>query len=197
MLDKLFKKGILLYISQALSSLLSYTFILVIARYFGMEFFGKFIFSYSLIILLSYISDFGLSTLIIREISQEKNKALQIFLHSLAIRLCLSMIIYIGLLVLINSLIIIEPDKKMLLLLLGLLLFTRSFFELLLSYYLGKEEQPTYGLLQLLNSLLLVGIAYIFIEFKFNFISISSSAVIASCVSMVIGYFMLLNWINL
>ena len=128
MLDKLFKKGILLYISQALCSLLSYTFILVIARYFGMEFFGKFIFSYSLIVLLSYISDFGLSTLIIREIAQEKNKALQIFLHSLAIRLCLSMIMYIGLLISINSLFIIEPDKKMLLLLLGLLLFTRSFF---------------------------------------------------------------------
>ena len=166
MLDKLLKKSLLLSLSQVLSSLLSYIFILIIARYFGTVFFGKFIFSYSFIILLSYISDFGLSTLIIREISQEKNKALQIFVHSLVIRLSLSIIIYIGLLVSINSLIIIEPDKKILLLLLGLLLFTRSFLELFLSYFLGKEEQPTYGLLQFLNSLLLVVIAYIFIEFK-------------------------------
>ena len=112
MLDRFLKRSVFLSLSQVLSSLLSYIFILIIARYFGTELFGKFIFSYSLIILLSYLSDFGLTTLIVREISNNKDESLQILFHSITIRLFLSIIIYIGLFICIHSFIIVDSEKK-------------------------------------------------------------------------------------
>ena len=84
-LKKIVNDTISLSLTQVISSLLSYLHYILIARYLGSQLLGTYIFTYSIIILLVYLSDIGLSTLIIREISKNRDRAKAILFNSLII----------------------------------------------------------------------------------------------------------------
>ena len=187
-LKKIVNDTISLSLTQVISSLLSYLHYILIARYLGSQLLGTYIFTYSIIILLVYLSDIGLSTLIIREISKNRDRAKAILFNSLIIRFLLSLFIYTTLCFYI---IVINPDdevKAQLYLLLGLLLFSKTFLELFLSYCLGLEKHNHYGFIQLFTNIILLFCTYIFIILEQNVIIIGLAPFLASICGIIVGY---------
>ncbi len=186
MAQQLFKQAFILSATQVVSRFLSFIYFIIIARHFGVEFFGKYYYVYNLIFLLSFISDFGLSTLIIREVAKNKSKAGGILFDSLIIRLTASTLIYTSIIIFVYF--YFDGEKSYLLYILGLLLFTKSLFEFSLNFFQGIEKQHIFGYLQLINNGLLVLITLFFIYNKFNFIIFSFVPIISSLISAIIGY---------
>ena len=90
MAHQIFKNALILSTTQVVSRILSFTFFLIIARYFGSEYFGKYYYVYTLIFLLTFISDSGLSAFIVREIAKAKQQVGHLLIHSVIIRIFLS-----------------------------------------------------------------------------------------------------------
>ena len=162
MVHKIFNNAVVLSTTQVVSRILSFTFFLIIARYFGSEYFGKYYYVYTLIYLLTFISDSGLSALIVREIAKTKKQVGGILVHSLMIRIFLSILVYISLIISVYFQPDIDVDKKNIIYILGLYIFSKSLFEYSLNFFQGYEKQSIFGLLQLLNNFLLVSAAIIF-----------------------------------
>lgn len=187
MLDRLFKITLILSSSQVLSRFLSFGFSLIVARYLGVELFGKFTYAYSLIFLLVVVVDFGLSTLIVREIVQNKSKVNLYLLHSFIIRIILAGILYTILYYHVTVISTVDIEKGRLLLILGLLLFVKAFFDTTLTYFQAFERQHIYGYLNLANNfvLILAGIGFVF--FQKNLLYFASAPIIAGIIASVIS----------
>lgn len=196
MLERLFKNTVILSVTQVLSRLLSFIFSLILARYLGTELFGIFTYAYTLVLLLSFAVDFGLSSLIVREIAQDRAKTNDCLSNSLIIRLLLSTIVYVGILVHAFTLSGVDIDKRELLTILGLFLFVKSFFEISLSLFQAYERQDIYGWLQLMYSIILVGAAGLLIFFRANFHMFGVIPVIAGIFSALIGISLVLKSIT-
>ena len=190
MARRILKNAIILSSTQVFSRILSFTFFLILARYFGSEFFGKYYYVYTLIFLLTFISDLGLSTLLIRDIAKLKERAGNILLHSVIIRIFFSILVYSALVITIYFQPDLDVDKKNLIYLLGFYVFSKALFEYSLNYFQGVEKQGIYGLLLLLNNILLVVITLFFIYGRTNFIIFSIIPVIATLVSATVGFYL-------
>ena len=190
MAHRILKNAIILSSTQVFSRILSFTFFLILARYFGSEFFGKYYYVYTLIFLLTFISDLGLSTLLIRDIAKLKERAGNILLHSVIIRIFFSILVYSALVITIYFQPDLDVDKKNLIYLLGFYVFSKALFEYSLNYFQGVEKQGIYGLLLLLNNILLVVITLFFIYGRTNFIIFSIIPVIATLVSATVGFYL-------
>ena len=190
MARRILKNAIILSSTQVFSRILSFTFFLILARYFGSEFFGKYYYVYTLIFLLTFISDLGLSTLLIRDIAKLKERAGNILLHSVIIRIFFSILVYSALVITIYFQPDLDVDKKNLIYLLGFYVFSKALFEYSLNYFQGVEKQGIYALLLLLNNILLVVITLFFIYGRTNFIIFSIIPVIATLVSATVGFYL-------
>ena len=190
MAHRILKNAIILSSTQVFSRILSFTFFLILARYFGSEFFGKYYYVYTLIFLLTFISDAGLSTLLIREIVKLKERVGNILLHSVIIRIFFSILVYSALVITIYFQPDLDVDKKNLIYLLGFYVFSKALFEYSLNYFQGVEKQGIYGLLLLLNNILLVAITLFFIYGRTYFIIFSIIPVIATLVSATVGFYL-------
>ena len=127
MARRILKNAIILSSTQVFSRVLSFTFFLILARYFGSEFFGKYYYVYTLIFLLTFISDAGLSTLLIREIAKLKERDGTILLHSVIIRIFFSILVYSAIVITIYFQPDIDVEKKKLIFLLFQNLFVQFF----------------------------------------------------------------------
>ena len=84
----------------------------------------------------------------------------------------------------------IDVDKKNIIYILGLYIFSKSLFEYSLNFFQGYEKQGIFGLLQLLNNILLVSTAVIFIYGQTYFITFSIIPVVATLLSAITGFFL-------
>ena len=196
MARRILKHSIILFSTQVFSRILSFTFFLILARYFGSEYFGKYYYAYTLILLLTFISDLGLSTLLIREIAKLKEQSANILIHSVIIRIFISILLYSAIVITIYFQPDIDVEKKKLIYLLGLYIFSKSLFEYSLNYFQGIEKQGVYGMLLLLNNILLVTIALFFIYGRTYFIIFSIIPVIATLISATVGFYLVSQHIS-
>lgn len=187
MLDRLFKITLILSSSQVLSRFLSFGFSLIIARYLGVELFGKYTYAYSLVFLLVVVVDFGLSTLIVREIVQNKSKVNLYLLHSFIIRIILAGILYTFLYYHVTVISIVDIEKGRVLLILGLLLFVKAFFDTTLTYFQAFERQDIYGYLNLANNFVLILAGIGFVVFQKNLLYFASAPIIAGIIASVMS----------
>jgi len=187
---QILKNALILSSTQVVSRILSFTFFLIIARYFGSDYFGKYYYVYTLIFLLTFISDSGLSALIVREIAKAKQQAGHILIHTVIIRIFISTLVYILLVTSIYFQPDIDIDKKNIIYILGLYIFSKSLFEYSLNFFQGYEKQWIFGLLQLLNNIILVLAAIIFIYRQTYFITFSIIPVVATLLSAITGFYL-------
>lgn len=193
MLDRLFKTTLILSSSQVLSRLLSFGFSLIVARQLGVELFGKFTYVYSLIFLLNVVVDFGLSTLTVRDIVQNKSKVNLYLLHSLIIRIILAGILYSILYYYSAAISNLDIEKGRLLLILGLFLFVRAFFDTAITYFQAYERQDINGYLNLANNLVLILAGIGFVIFQKNMFYFATAPIIAGIIVSVISISIILS----
>ncbi len=190
MIERLFKNTIILSSSQVISRLLSLSFFLITARYLGTELFGKYTYSFTLILILTIIADLGLTSLTVREISQDKSKTNYYLFNSLLIRLLLSSLIYFFLYFYVTSIANLDPDKKSLFLILGLYLFLRSFFDTSSSFFQAYEMQNINGYLELLNNLGLLIAASLMVFFNRDLILFAFAPIIGMGIASTFGLYL-------
>ena len=196
MIDRLFKVTLILSSSQVLSRLLSFGFSLIVARYLGVELFGKFTYAYSLVFLLIVVVDFGLSTLTVRDMVQNESKVNLYLLHSFIIRLLLAGILYSILYY--HSVVIsnVDIEKGLLILILGLHLFVRSFFDTTITYFQAHERQDINGYLNLINNLALIVAGIGFVIYQKNLLYFAAAPIIAGIIASLISLFIILPKIS-
>ena len=197
MLDRLFKTTLILSSSQVLSRLLSFGFFLIIARYLGVELFGKFTYAYSLVLLLNVVVDFGLSTLTVRDIVQNKSKVNSYLLHSFIIRIFIAGILYSVLYY--HSAVIsnFDVEKGRLILILGLYLFVMAFFNTTITYYQAYERQDINGYLNLANNLVFLIAGIGFVIFQKSVLYFATAPIISGIIASIISIFVILPKISL
>ena len=162
----LYKNTAILSLTLVLSRLLSFIFSILIARYLGAELFGKFIYVYTFIILFSFVVDFGLSSLVVRDIAKDRSKTNSSLSNSFLIRIIFSFIVYGGILLYALTKSHLDFDIKYLLIIMGVFLFVRSFFEISLNFFQAYEMQNIFGWLQLTYSAIVAGAAVLLILFR-------------------------------
>lgn len=187
MLDRLFKITLILSSSQVLSRFLSFGFSLIVARYLGVELFGKFTYAYSLVFLLIAVVDFGLSTLTVRDMVQNKSKVNLYLLHSFIIRLLLAGILYSILLYHSSVVSNVDIEKGRLILIFGLFLFVRAFFDTTLTYFQAYERQDINGYLNLANNFVLILAGIGFAVFQKNIFYFATAPIIAGISASVLS----------
>ncbi|MCZ6704130.1 MAG: flippase, partial [Ignavibacteria bacterium] len=197
MLDRLFKTTLILSSTQVFSRLLSFGFSLILARYLGVELFGKFTYVYSLVFLLIVVVDFGLSMLTVREMVQNKSDVNSYLLHSLLIRLFLAGILYSILLY--HSAIVsnIDFEKGRLIMLLGLYLFVRAVFDTTNTYFQAYERQDINGYLNLANNFVLIFAGIGFVIFQKNVFYFAIAPILAGIIASIISLYIMLSKISL
>jgi O-antigen/teichoic acid export membrane protein len=92
-LQNILKNTLVIYISQAISHLMNFLLIIIIARYLGTDGLGQFTLAFSYLIIFQTLSQFGLGEFLIREISRDKENFNKYFLNAVVIRIAISLIV--------------------------------------------------------------------------------------------------------
>lgn len=90
---KISKDALLVLVLNTVSYLSSFILAVLISRYLGVEIFGEYSFIFAFILILGMISDFGLSTLLVRKINENKSNARKLISSFNRIKILLSLII--------------------------------------------------------------------------------------------------------
>jgi O-antigen/teichoic acid export membrane protein len=91
----LFKNTFWLTVTEALDKSFSFVALILVARHFGPEIYGKFAFALSFLAVFIIIADFGFSTLTVREVAKNKSNSQQYIDNILFIKVFLSLITFI------------------------------------------------------------------------------------------------------
>lgn len=100
----IFKNTFWLMLAEGISKFLMAFLTILIVRYLGVDNYGKFSFAFAFVSLFSILTDFGLSTLTIREVAKDKNLARKYLDNIIAIKLILGLITFIFMIVAIQFL---------------------------------------------------------------------------------------------
>lgn len=92
-IKKISKDSYLVLILNAINYFSSFILAVLIARYLGIEIFGEYSLIFAFVLTLGIVSDFGLSTLLIRKLGESKINAVEIILNFNLLKIILSVII--------------------------------------------------------------------------------------------------------
>ncbi len=174
-----------LFFTTILSKSVLFLFLIIVARYLGDVDYGKYSFALAFVFLFNILSDFGLPTLITREIAVNKNKANEYLINALFLRLLLSFISY-GLLIAIAHFILRDPSANILIYFLGLTLFFDGISITYNSVFNAYEELKYSSWLLTFKGLLVGLVGLLAIYFKANLIAIIGVNLFASIITSIV-----------
>ena len=187
MSPRLLKNTFILSSAQVISRLFSFAFSLIIARYLGVEQFGMFTYSLSLIMLFSTVVDFGLSALTVREMIQDRSKLNLYFFHAVILRYILAGLLYSILYFYTASLPDSEQIKQNLLLIMGLYLFVKSLVDAAISFFQSQERQDIGGYLLILNNFILLAVGLIYVSLQKDILYFATAPILAGLITSIAG----------
>lgn len=157
----IFKNISWLALAEAITRLLKLGLIVYVARILGVEGYGQFTFALVFISLLGVFSDFGLSTIVIRELSQKKEKEKE-FPALLTLKILLSLATLV--LIIIGSFFITKDFliRKLIWILAFYFLFT-SFSQILFAFLKARQRMEYEALARIFQALLITGIGLLII----------------------------------
>ncbi len=145
MLKKVAKNTSLLFVSQGFSRGIGFFYAVFLARFWGVELFGLYIFALTLVYSLLPLADFGLERFVLREISRFPEKTSFYFSRLFSLRLCLSLGAYFLLLIL-GFFLSRTPAGFLAVLCLGIFLLPYNLVYLMCSFENAKERMETMAL---------------------------------------------------
>jgi len=196
----IFKNTFWLTLASIVNKILRLVLFIYIARILGATEYGKFTFALAFVGLFGMFADFGLSQIVTREFSQEKEKEKEFpAVFSLKILLTLGALI----LILIGSfLITVDPLIQKIILILAFCFFSDSFIEIIFAFFRARQKMEYPAAITIFESLITV-CAGIFILFYFPSVkNLSYCYLLASLVGLIVALFFLglklqrlsLNW---
>lgn len=151
-----------MFLSEIIRKVLTFLLTIAVVRTFAPIEYGELRFAFSFVVLFTIVTDFGLTTLIIRELSRNKDKVEKYIGNTFTLKIILN-IVALLLIILITKLTISEPSQRLLLYLAGGNLFISSLSNSLLNTFIAFELMRFNAIGKVLKSIVLVGSGYLVI----------------------------------
>ena len=159
-----------------------------IARKLGDENFGKLSFAYSFAGICFIVADFGLSTILIRNVSRQKELTKEYVGNILALKIVLSFICIsvIGLFVLFTD---YPADVITLLVIFGGVMFFRSLIDFFCAVFNAHERMDIEALLKGTNHILLFSSGIVVLAVGFGLFGLANVFLVVYSISSIIGFY--------
>lgn len=161
-----------LTISEVISKVLQLLVFVYIARIFGSAEFGKFSFGLSFALLAFILADFGLSTLLVREISRNKKLVNKYVSNSLIIKIFLSIITFICTYIFLN-IFNYPKDAQIITYLMVLFMVIQSFTSVFYSIFRAFERMHFDAFIKILRMFLLLPLVFYTAYSGFSLITVT------------------------
>ena len=178
MLKRILGNTIWITLAQGIGKLAAFILLIFIARYLGDELYGKFSFATSLVGIMVVLANFGMGTLLIREVARKKELTKKYLENILVLKIFFSAITF-GLIYL--ALIILQKDAitVQLTLLAGIFILINSFEILFYTVFRAWEKMKFEAISKMVYDFSLLGIGMLFIWQKFSAPTLMSAYIIA------------------
>jgi len=90
--NSILKNSLFLGTAQAAEGILAFALVVILARYLGKVNYGRYAFAFAFASLFSFLTDFGLSQILIREIAKDRSHLRDYFPSSLILQIILSLV---------------------------------------------------------------------------------------------------------
>jgi len=158
-----FKNTFWLILAEAITGFLKFIFIIYVARILGATEYGKFTFALSFVSLFTVLGDLGLSSIIIRDFSQEHKNEKE-YATTIFVKFCLSVIALI--LTFITSFFITQdPIVQKVIWILMAFFFIDGFFAIIYSFVRAHQKMEYEALIKTIQSVITVLMGF-FVIFK-------------------------------
>ncbi len=199
--QSIIKNTFWLFIAEGVNKGLMFFLLILVARYFGVEVFGKFSFALNFSMLFVILADFGLSTLTIRELARNKELTKKYIENIAVIKLILAFITC-GLIVLISQFMGKSLEVNLIIYLFGIYVIINSFSDFFRSVFKAFEKMQYEAYSKILQGVILFIIALFFLLNGYPIIFVVSAFIIASSISFVFTLFLTWNkftkfWLDL
>ena len=189
---RIYRNTLYLGIAEVVSRVLQFVVMLYAARLLSQEHFGKFSFALSLSLIAIVLADLGINTLLVREISRNKNLAGKYFTNAFFTKVALSLVTYLVIAAALN-LLDYPQDTRQIVYIVWIFTILSTFTELFYSIFRAFEMMSYDALLKILRMALLT-ISGLYVLFKgYGVLVFSYMFVIAEAIVVVIALFIALN----
>jgi len=175
----IFRNSIWLISGEVLSKTLVVLFTIVVARKLGVADFGKYGFALSLVMVFSLFIDFGLTTLIIRETSREKELASKYVSNALILRIILSLIFF-SIISLVVKILSYPQETRMLVYLLWGWISIINLSYVFRAIFKARERMEYEGFLNFFHNFTRLMLLVAFLAAGFGLLGVGMSMLVAS-----------------
>lgn len=158
-----------LFVSQIISYVLGFFFVMYITRYLGPEEYGVISFALAFTTIFGIMADLGLSQFIVREVSRDKSLASKYVGNALGIKIVASLLTFILAVLIINGL-NYPANTVDVVYLIALYVLFNSFIQLFYSLFQSYEKMEYQAIGLILTNILLLAMALLGIYFKMDLI---------------------------
>lgn len=192
-MHKIAKNTVFLSAAQIIGRLLGFFYFLFLARFLGVTTFGVYNFTLAFVYNFIPVADFGLERLVLRDISRESSKISFYLPRLIPLRLFLSLIAYLGTLLL--GVILGQSSQQVFYLaIFGLFIFPYSFTYLLSSFLNAQEKMKYMAMAVVFGQLLIFILGVIFVLLKMPLVVIFLAGVIGQLIIALIFFFKAHSW---
>lgn len=186
------KNTTILFISQIISFILGFLYLMFSARYLGPESYGMLSFAIAITVIFGILSDLGLSQYIVRELSRNKFLADKYLGNAIVIKLITSTIM-LCLLILAINLITNSPNTLILVYIMALYVIINSFSQILYSVFQSYEKMEYQAIGTIFYSILLLAITLLAIYYKLDVVFFALIYLICSIILLIYNI-IICNW---
>ena len=177
------KNSFWLILSEFFTKGISFLVFVWLARHFGVEVYGQWVFALSFVMVFSILADFGFGTLTIREVARDKSKSVQYIDNILAMKLIL------GLATIVLTAVTIqflgkEAEVVKLVYILSFYVIIDTFNVFFQSIFRANEKMQYVTFCRIIQGLSLVGLIAFFILIEGSIFTISYAYVLATLIEI-------------
>jgi O-antigen/teichoic acid export membrane protein len=181
----IFKNVFWLTVSQLFTRICSLLVIILPARHYGPEIYGKFGFAFSFVAFFSIFLDFGLSNLMIRGVSRDKSRSIEYIDNIIFLKMILSFLVS---LIVIFLIYFVKNDVETINIVYFLLAYIviSSFAGFFQSVFAANEKMQYMTLCGFIGDIVLLFFVYFFIISKFSIVSLSQAYFFSALLELVL-----------
>ena len=189
---KLTKNSIMLIIGQILTKIIGLVFIIILARTLGINDFGKYSFILNTVLLISVFVNFGLDTLLVREIATDKTNLSNYFGNIIWIKILISAVL-ISIIYIITNVtnLLNDPVKSYGLMLFSFIIFFTTLNTTFWTIGDANQEMQYHSILSILWSILRFVFGLIVILINNNLISLLRILLLSEIIIAIISFFVI------
>lgn len=181
---KIAKNTSLLLVSQIISYILAFFYMIYIARYLGADGFGILSFALAFTGIFNIFADLGLNTLTVREIARDKSLTGKYFSNVVLMKIILSISTF-GVLAVVINLLGYPPETINVVYFVALSVILTAFYGIFNSIFQAHEKMEYQSAGQVINSILMFIGVLIAINYEFSVLGFAFIFFITSVISLV------------